>query len=241
MSYLFRFIIVITALTTFIHFIKNSRQRNAKEEPVKQIAYLRSPETGANEEPVKQIAYLRSPKTGSSTMTCIFRRFALNHNLTVYSPKNLMVDHEKQQSLLAENKRFDIFTTHTVYNHFFFTHIVPHPVIIGLVREPMQQAISRFFYNTYRRKKEKEEIDHDRLDNFIKNIGDNLELLNIQSLFFGITRNMSEHSFRTKEYLNELNKEFLLVLVLERFNESLVLMKRLLKWSFFDILYGKKM
>ncbi|XP_053402844.1 galactose-3-O-sulfotransferase 2-like [Mercenaria mercenaria] len=42
-----------------------------------------------------------------------------------------------------------------------------------------------------------------------------------------------------RKYLDQLNSDFLLVLIMENFDESLVMLKRVLNWSFHDIVYFK--
>ena len=62
---------------------------------------------------------------------------------------------------------------------------------------------------------------------------------NIIPTFFGIKHsNMSGNALNN--YLFKLNSEFSLVLILERLNESLILLKRLLHWSVYDIIYAPK-
>ncbi|XP_053390527.1 galactosylceramide sulfotransferase-like [Mercenaria mercenaria] len=62
---------------------------------------------------------------------------------------------------------------------------------------------------------------------------------NKMSYFFGINnKNIDQYHFQ--KCLNNLKSELLLVVILERMNTSLVLLKRLLNWSFIDILYAKR-
>ena len=59
-----------------------------------------------------------------------------------------------------------------------------------------------------------------------------------QEFGFPPTTRPEDHT-KVHEYLRYLDTEFKLVLVVERFDESLILMKRLLHWDILDILYLK--
>jgi hypothetical protein len=57
--------------------------------------------------------------------------------------------------------------------------------------------------------------------------------------YFGLHETkISEKSLQ--EQLSKLNSEFTLVLILEMLDESLIILKRFFRWSFFDIIYYAK-
>ncbi|XP_053402020.1 galactose-3-O-sulfotransferase 2-like [Mercenaria mercenaria] len=195
---------------------------------------------------IKHIAFLRVPKTGSSTLACIFLRFGIRNKLDIYLPKIIYVSRKKQKLLLEEKKCYDIFVIHTYYDSTFFTNIVPRDSpIIGLVREPIQRIISHAFYFKHlRKRKEMKSLSEQEFIHKVLRNTANYGAENVMATYFGMERNGMERNQTKKDYIHQylesLNTSFSLVLVLEKFNESLVLLKRILNWSFADILYGAK-
>ena len=187
-----------------------------------------------------RISFLKVPKTGSSTVACIFLRFGLNNNLSMFVPESAFIKDFRQASLLKQKKRYDVFVIHSKYNYTFFRNIVPNPDIIATVRRPDERLISQVFFK-------KVNVSYECLhglsrQNVINEVVKNTpkyHLNNVVPSFFGIKDfKISETSLQN--YLSKLKSEFTLVLILERFDESLVLLKRLLHWSVFDIIYSAK-
>ncbi|XP_045207773.2 galactose-3-O-sulfotransferase 2-like isoform X2 [Mercenaria mercenaria] len=189
---------------------------------------------------IQRIAYLKVPKTGSTTLACMFIRFGIRNNLSVFLSKKSSVSESKQKLLLKQEKQFDIFATHTLYNYTFFTHIVRNPSIIGSVGEPGQMIISNAFlaYRYTTINKDDGISSQKFIDEIVSNTS-NYQLHKVMSRYFGISE--VKNYRHMQKILATLNSEFSLVLVIERFNESLILLKRLLNWSFADITYSTKM
>jgi hypothetical protein len=57
------------------------------------------------------------------------------------------------------------------------------------------------------------------------------------SFDFGLEPNLMDNATAVSEYINYLNNTFHLVMVSERFEESMVLLKRLMGWGLQDVLY----
>lgn len=185
------------------------------------------------------IAYLKTPKTGSSTMAVIFLSFCVKHNLTMYMSQIRFLNKTMQAAVLAEGKRYDIFATHTLYNYHFFTQIVENPAIIGLLRHPEERLISHAFYFLRDDQRFDGLSDDDFLNEIVTNT-DKYKCKNIMSKYFQISDGAKHDKELLEIELAKIKSEFTLVLVLEMFDESLVLMKRLLNWSFIDIVYSQK-
>ena len=188
----------------------------------------------------KKMSFLKIPKSGSSTVACIFLRFGVNNNLSMYLPRKSRIFDAEQYDLMQQNKHYDIFVIHTNYNYRFFTSIVQNPAIIGIVRRPEIRIISHvIFFNIGKRYEYLKGLSRQSIvDNIVLDT-EQYHLNKIMSSYFGINNlNMSESSI--EKYLSKLNSEFTLVLILERLDESLILLKRLLNWSVFDVIYAAK-
>ena len=189
---------------------------------------------------VKKISFLKVPKSGSSTVACIFIRFGINNNLSMFLPKQSQISQKDQKLLLEKEKHYDIFIIHTHYNYNFFTNIVRNPAIIGLVRRPETRLISHaFFFGLYKKHESFQGLSHQDFINKLVANTSRYGVQNVMGKYFGLNNpNMPEDSLQ--EQLLKLNSEFKLVLILERLDESLIILKRLVRWSIFDILYAAK-
>lgn len=189
---------------------------------------------------VKRISFLKIPKTGSSTVACVFLRFGINNNLSMYLPIKPEVSDTAQDLLLKQNKQYDIFLIHTNYSHKFFTNIVRNPAIIGNLRRPEDRIISHaFFFNLKNKHRHLQLLSRQEFINEVVKDPARYGVNAVITLYFGI-KDLKISETDLQQYLTRLNSEFTLVLILERLDESLVLLKRLLGWSVFDIIYAAK-
>ena len=196
---------------------------------------------------VRHIGFLKVHKAGSTTMQNIFFRFGLKRNLTFAIPRkgNYLVSSSLP---VKKGGHYDILAVHTVngFNKGQFDQILPpDKVNIGIVREPLGRMISAAYY--YR---DQHSISHLRSipqGNFIPELvshpekydkGAFSETRNSMGKDFGFDLNTHESAIDAiLQKLRFLEKEFRLVLVMERFEESLVLLKRYLGWQISDVLY----
>ncbi|XP_045191344.1 galactose-3-O-sulfotransferase 2-like [Mercenaria mercenaria] len=195
------------------------------------------------------IAFLKVHKAGSSTLQNIFFRFGLKHMLNVLVPKTGNFLHGRYQIMpLKQNEHYDIFACHTYYRKDKFESLLPADAVkIGIVRHPLGRMISSaFFYREVSRFKYLVNVPSKRFVNNLVNFPEKYD-----PKYFSFTRNSMARDFgfpmfqpsdikNIRKYLDKLNSEFLLILVLEKFNESLVLLKRILNWELIDILYLAK-
>ncbi|XP_045159392.1 galactose-3-O-sulfotransferase 2-like isoform X2 [Mercenaria mercenaria] len=195
---------------------------------------------------LRHIAFLKVHKAGSSTMQNIFFRFGLKYNLNVFVPNTGNFLRSRYQIIpLKGNDHYDIIACHTYYKNFRLFNILPSDAVkIGIVREPLSRMISSaYFYRDMSRFPYLVRVPDSKFINNLVNYPERFE-----RKYFSFTRNAMARDFsfpyyqpsdkaHIQKYLNKLNEEILLVLVLERFNESLVLMKRILNWRLTDIIY----
>jgi hypothetical protein len=195
------------------------------------------------------VAFLKVHKAGSTTMQNLFFRFGIRHNLNILLPRRGNYLNSPGQKLpLKSGQHYDIFACHTVYNTKWFKSLLPADAVnIAIVRAPVDRMISSAYY--YRDIFGVKYLKRIPSGNFIHNLVNFPEKYN--SAFFSQTRNSMGKDFgfrngiqqnekdQIKSYLDKLNSEFLLVMIMEKFDESLVMLKRLLNWSFIDIIYLK--
>ncbi|KAK3594933.1 hypothetical protein CHS0354_009318 [Potamilus streckersoni] len=207
-------------------------------------------------EEVHHISFLKVHKAASGTMTSILFRYGVPRNLTFVLPKFINsispteTINEKNIYPKPKGKHFDIMTSHVIYNkEAFRTYMQNDTVYIGILREPYLQFKSsmnymqpKYIYNLsetnpiqiYLKNPEKFELENvkDPVNSWVNNR---------QAVEFGIpSRVILEKKHNDIDaYVKHLDRDFDLVIIAEYFDESVVLMKRMLNWKMQDILYRR--
>ena len=209
--------------------------------------------------PINNIVYLKPHKTASTTLMSILYRYGDLRNLSFVlvpaTSNDRMVRHFRPEWAppLTNGVHYNIFARHTRFNKSALQEFMPKDSFyITIIRGPLSHFQSRF--------------DHYRMKNLFKlndesPIKDLLQRLNngtiphlmqptvIAGKFIFRNPLLFELGMEPMDTLNEtlvrnkileLNKQFDLVLLAEYFDESLVLMKRLLHWDYIDIMYMRK-
>ena len=199
-----------------------------------------------NSSEIRHIGFLKVHKAGSSTLQNIFFRFGLKRNLTFVLPKNRYHFNIDETLPVRTGRHYDILAIHSTYKKEKYDKILPSDKVnIAIVREPIDRLVSAAYYyrdvigSLYLKKIPRETFIQDLILNpekYDKRIFS--ETKNAMGRDFGFRRSISvTDSDKISMTLNFLEKEFVLVLLTERFEESLVLMKRHLNWDLSDILY----
>jgi hypothetical protein len=138
---------------------------------------------------------------------------------------------------------YDILCNHGIFNHSTYSSLLPNDTVyIGIVRDPLSVFISAV--NFYSQESQK-------LGYLTRIKGQKLQKLIhrpevYDRSFFSYTKNVMARDFGFPQTfdnsiifqtLKELDKIFTLVLIVEHFEESLVLMRRYLNWKLQDILF----
>lgn len=200
----------------------------------------------------KNVAFLKVHKAGSTTVMNIFLRFAESYNLNVVYPKPenylgfdtpINVEHILPP---PKGQTYNILCNHVVYNKTVFYKFMPaDTVFIAIVRDPVTQIISAAqFFDLFidLRKKLGHLPGQQLMTTFLKNpdICTEAEQKFVKTRMsrdFGIPGDDITIKDKLIEHLKTFSQDFLLIMVMEMFDESLVLMKRYLCWDLKDIVY----
>ncbi|XP_060079415.1 galactosylceramide sulfotransferase-like [Ylistrum balloti] len=205
--------------------------------------------------PVKHIAFLKVHKVASGTMQNLFLRFGIEHDLVFVLPKSgisLPMQPGKSISSVAipppAHRTYDVLCSHVRYNRSDFQKTLPSDsVYIATVRDPFRQFISSIHY--YHRKfmlkisKQKPILkflqEPNKYTRIIPENGRVSNFFNSMAWDFGFPLDLFvlPDKAQIQEYISQLDKDFDLVIIVEYFDESLVLMRRLLNWDMRNILY----
>ena len=197
---------------------------------------------------VRHIGFVKVHKAASSTMQNIFFRFGIKRSLTFafsIHPNYFSRTAKSSLPLVKPSKRssYDIICNHGVFNKSVYSAILPKDTVyLAIVREPLDLFISSVNFYTQRRYllDYLARVPEEKLHNLIQkpevyDRGTFSYTRNVlaRDLGFPDTNNTPTIIARLKE----LGETMKLVLLVEYFDESLILMKRYLNWKLGDILY----
>ena len=184
------------------------------------------------------IFFLKVHKAGSTCIQNLFWRFGVTRSLsfTIFSKPFPYPDPDFKSYLLPDPEvpifdgRYDIFCEHSKFNNEQLLEVMKgNTEYTAIVREPLSRLRSVLKFYGYGRKNNLGS-DIDLADHFLSR--DQVPTNRMAKNDFGIMNNTNFAST-----LWELDSKFSIVAVLERLDESLVLMKRAYCWKLKDILY----
>ncbi|KAK3092964.1 hypothetical protein FSP39_009436 [Pinctada imbricata] len=208
---------------------------------------------------ITHLYFLRTPKGGSTTVSTLLGRFGYLNNLTFVlpNPNTYYIPLEKENGYLQEPKgeKYDLLIDHSRYNRGVLQRILPRDTkYIGLIREPLARFISAFIFIRHAQKvdfavKIPGKDTNAAISWYLKNaanytrkpgVKDSI-LNNLMISYFGfpIKEKKNANDRIIEEFLERIDAEFDLIIVLEYLDESLLLLKRMMFWSMKDIMYVK--
>ncbi|XP_072018892.1 galactosylceramide sulfotransferase-like isoform X2 [Amphiura filiformis] len=197
--------------------------------------------------------FIKTHKTASSTATSIFERYGYSHNLTFALPwvshifNAIEVFDRDMVMTFADMTKFDMLTNHARFNRAEMEAVVPSAKFVTIVREPAGQFESAFGY--FRMAKslgisKKSNPMEFFLENpkkyFSKSFDMKVQSWNGQIFDLGLDHSDCNDTSKVKEYIGKLDKELDLVMLTEYFDESLLLLRQLMCWSYDQIVYLPK-
>ena len=238
--------------------------KNINQKPKKKKVASKKGSSLAIREPVKEVrhvAFLKVHKTASSTAQNVFLRFGSERNLT------FLLAHTQGESgwlnvisfnnsLTKDNivppppgQHYDILCCHVIYNRGQFQKFMPKDTtLIGIVREPIkrfQSAVKYFIKSVINKIKGDHPLTKYAENPLAYEPTDPRESQtnNRMAVEFGFPlelfpgKSLDRSQKDIEKYLQRIDKEFKFIIISERFDESMVYMKRILHWKTKDILY----
>lgn len=205
------------------------------------------------QKPKTTIAFLKTHKCASNSISNILLRYAFKQNLTVVLPDHghdMMTNGKKttgfSKNLIEDTTWFkaglrpQILALHSFWDNFTAVEEVmkmsgENPILMTIFRDPVEVLISLWDYSNYETRAEM------TLDKFF---GENRHLSSKLSnkfqvlkrpLFndFGAPFITSDESIERK--ITEIDNKFHLVMIVEEFDASMVLLKKVLNWNYEDL------
>ncbi|XP_035696262.1 galactose-3-O-sulfotransferase 2-like [Branchiostoma floridae] len=200
------------------------------------------------------LAFVKVHKAGGTTLTCLLQRFGDLRNLSFVLPrKGINLGWPKQMSesdfLPSLTGEYNILVQHVVFNKSTIGSVMPRDTkYITTIREPFSHLKSVF--NWYKLARVYRVLGKNPVGEFLKSpamyearrrdiIPSKTRNFMAFDLGFPI-RTQSDNDTAIKEFISKMDEDFVLVIILEHLDESLVLLKRYLCWSLSDILYWRQ-
>lgn len=208
-------------------------------------------EATTNCPPEQHVLFLKTHKAGSSTLANIFFRYGDSRNLSFVLGSDTLIGWPTRfrigQALAFDGTRPNFLCSHTRFNKKAMNHLFPRDAskYVTIVRNPVKQFESAFNYMEIGRKFGFGGNSTESLKAFLRNgisfsdIRKSTLARNPQMFDLGLDFKFYQDAKAIKEYIEFLEKEFDLVLIADYFDESVVLMKRLLCWELEEILFVK--
>ena len=204
--------------------------------------------------PFKQILFLKTHKTGSSTVANIFFRYGDTRDLTFALGALPLLGWPKRfrvSRALYFYRQPNFLCSHTRFNKKPMNWLFPpeSSKYVTILRNPVDQFESAFNYFKLGKFVGSGVDPVDTLKKFLesplsfynKSFNPIFRSLARNPMMFdlGLSKKYFQNSTAVNEYIRFLDKEFDLIMIMDYFDESVVLMKRLLCWEIDDILYVK--
>lgn len=207
--------------------------------------------------PKTSILFLKTHKTAGSTVQNILMRFAKKHRLTVALPQNNLHTLAYPKTFMrafqdgdlhySRDGLYDVICHHTRYDQ-TMSNLLPNDTIyISILRDPALAFESYFRYfdigsniavTGSNGTQDEMEYFLDMSVKMKKGFHD-LKLCNLQLYDFGMEFDDAANVSKVQEKIKEIDNKFHLIMIAEYFDESLILLKKILNWKIEDLVYFK--
>ncbi|CAG0913553.1 unnamed protein product [Notodromas monacha] len=195
------------------------------------------------------VGFLKTHKCASTTLQNLFLRYAKNNQLNIVLPKygnylsrKIPFDFHMAYWHRLPKDGFHVVAHHMIWNFQAVSKLLgPDARYVTILREPVNQFESMFSYSDmssiYGASLEAFSMFSNKTDKmYSKRIGGNIG--RNQMLFdLGFKPEDFDDDCKVMAKIIEVDRSFDLVLLVERFEESIVLMKHLLCWDWEDVAY----
>ncbi|NWU97574.1 G3ST2 sulfotransferase, partial [Upupa epops] len=197
--------------------------------------------------------FLKTHKTASSTILNILFRFAERYNLTVALPADQLVHLGYPETFQANfveefqvGKNYNIMCNHLRFNPSEVQKVMAVGTFyFSILRNPIPLLESSYVYYkdsvpAFRISKDVNEYLASPLKYYLPSDSkQNIYARNIMWYDFGYNNNAEGNERYIQAVLKEIEQNFHLILIADYFDESMVLLKRILCWDLDDVVYFK--
>lgn len=252
--YLFSFNRAETDVGTTTRALSAAENQEAASQTPVTHASSENQNTALKCSPVEHVLFLKTHKAGSSTVTNILFRYGDARGLTFVLGGDTLIGWPTRfrlgQALPFDGTRPNFLASHTRFNKKTMNFLFPHDAskYITIIRNPVEQYESVFNYMGVGKIFGFGGDPTESLKAFLKKgiqfkditkTGSSRLARNPQSFDLGLDFKFYQDAKAIEDYVAFLDKEFDLVMISDYFDESAVLLKRVLCWELEDVLFMK--
>ncbi|XP_077998761.1 galactosylceramide sulfotransferase-like [Glandiceps talaboti] len=223
-----------------------------KGSPRIQIKHNATPSIKQSCQPNRKFVYFKIQKTGGSTLATLAFRYGLKHNLVAAVAQGLGPHiYLKGDRLKIHNYTCDNFPgynyianhIHYRYNRIAVEKVIKNGKYFTMLRSPLTRTKSAFYYLTNKNKNYRSYPNP--FSAFLENCKRqkdetcDREIFNHQFNFFGGHLEKADDTL-IQDILEMLNRELDLVMLTEYYDESLVLLRKIMCWEYEDMVYSSR-
>ncbi|XP_006823719.1 galactose-3-O-sulfotransferase 2-like [Saccoglossus kowalevskii] len=189
--------------------------------------------------PVSKFVFIKTMKTGSSTTANIMLRYGMKNNLTVAGKTDF------RDTRCINFTAIDFSAIHIQLNRSAIDNVIPNAKYFTILRSPYTHLRSAFYwfkFSTIVNSTFTQFVMHlEKYNNFTHRLQQHR---NGQMWFLDPRFDMNQRDNNTYilQVISKLDQELDLVMLMEYYDESILLLKKLLCWEFDDLVYhGVKM
>ncbi|XP_002739387.1 galactosylceramide sulfotransferase-like [Saccoglossus kowalevskii] len=209
--------------------------------------------------PITKVVFSKTYKTASTKISSILARFGFSHNLSFalpydhnpgYFSRTVRFNSEMEKHLLPPlpGSRYSMLVSHVPFNKTAMNKVIQNATYITILRHPVAAYESGFaffqiplvLHMNYTANEDPFEKFLSNTDLYISRISDSYYktlLRNRQMFDIGLDLKYYGNESHVDHVIQQATSDFDLVMIAEYFDESLILLKKLLCWKFEDILY----
>ncbi|XP_067927935.1 galactose-3-O-sulfotransferase 2-like [Watersipora subatra] len=217
---------------------------------------LKSLQTSTQHNPnaTDTILFLKTHKTGSSTLQNILLRYFLLHNLTIALPAyraSFFWPNPFSAKLFVKKQpgisRYHGFAHHAIYNKQEMLNVMkPNPSFITILRDPIALFKSAYKYYNMQSYCFNTTVERIKFSPNYKTFKTGVcpmtrtPVRNLQAFDLGLSLFNMDKEEAIKLLIQDIDQTMTVVLITERFDESLILLKKIFNWTMDDIVYFKQ-
>ena len=188
--------------------------------------------------PHNHVTFLKTHKCASSTIQNILMRYGLKNHLTFSLPpgggNHIGWPRAFQPNMLRKSKPPDIHCYHSTFSPSLLTTMPADAINIAAVRDPLTQIRSEYIYYGFHSCSKNSLVDlilSERKQDTVCGLPFNNPVM----LDMGMTYVAMGNHDEVEAYVKMLDSKFHLVIVVEYFYESIIVMRDMLGWSNLDV------
>ena len=189
---------------------------------------------------ITNIIFIKTSKTGGTTIGSLFFRFGLRHDLKFLTLSDETAHFATPETPPCEDCNISLYHDHNngdrrMLNESQYRRLVPTGHFVTVVREPMSRHLSDYYY-FHQSQTDKHNpavvLEFRASGKRTFDLASSLDVVPIHE-----EEEADREPARVDARIEEQLSQFSIVLVLERLDESLVVMKRRFGWQLEDLLY----